>query len=73
MNNSSSIYTKSQSRLPLVTESGGKYSGLENSKSPELCQRVTTFFDYLNEQIGFPKTDLGRENQVFFNLLLQSA
>ena len=73
MNNSSSIFTRSQPRLPLVTESGKKYSGLENSKSPELCQRVTIFFDYLNEQIGFPKTDLGRENQVFFNLLLQSA
>ena len=73
MNNSSSIFTRSQLRLPLVTESGKKYSGLENSKSPELCQRVTIFFDYLNEQIGFPKTDLGLENQVFFNLLLQST
>ena len=73
MNNSSSIFTRSQPRLPLVTESGKKYSGLENSKSPELCQRVTIFFDYLNEQIGFPKTDLGLENQVFFNLLLQST
>lgn len=71
MNNSPFI--KSQARLPLVTESGKKYSGLEHSKSPELCQRVVAFFDYLNEQIGFPETDLGRNNQSVFNLLLQSA
>ncbi|MBT5470953.1 MAG: hypothetical protein HOK41_10155 [Nitrospina sp.] len=70
---SPSIFINSQSRLPLVTESGKKFSGLENSKSPELCQRVSTFFEYLNRQIGFPETDLGRENQVIFNLLLQSA
>lgn len=69
---SNSPFIKSQARLPLVAESGRKYSGLEHSKSPELCQRVTAFFDYLNELIGFPETDAGRENQVFFNLLLQS-
>ncbi len=73
MNTSHSIFIKSQDRLPLVTEAGKKYSGLEHSKSPELCERVTAFFDYLNEQIGFPETDLGRENQVVFNLLLQSV
>ena len=67
-----SLFIKSQNRLPLLTEAGKKYSGLEHSKSPELCQRVTAFFYYLDEHIGFPETDEGRENQSVFNLLLQS-
>ena len=73
MRNSHSIFVKSQARIPLLTESGKKFSGLEHSKSPELCQRVTNFFNFLNEKIGFPETVLGRENQVLFNLLLQSV
>ena len=73
MSNSHSIFVKSQARIPLLTESGKKFSGLEHSKSPELCQRVTNFFNFLNEKIGFPETGLGRENQVLFNLLLQSV
>tara|TARA_B100000686_G_scaffold337186_1_gene407982 strand:+ start:1257 stop:2372 length:1116 start_codon:yes stop_codon:yes gene_type:complete len=68
-----SIFAKSKNRLSLITDVGKKYSGLNNSKSPELCQRVTALFDCLNEQIGFPQTDLGRDNQTVFNLLLQSA
>jgi hypothetical protein len=69
---SSVLFTKSENRLSLLTEAGKKYSGLEHSKSPELCQRVAVFFDYLNEHIGFPETDRGRENQSAFNLLLQT-
>ncbi len=71
--NSSFIFVKSSEKLPLVTEAGKKYSGLEHSKSPELCQRVITFFDYLNGHIGFPPTETGLENQTTFNLLLQTA
>ncbi|MBC8284773.1 MAG: hypothetical protein H8E32_13235 [Nitrospinae bacterium] len=73
MNSTHSIFVTSQDRLPLVTDAGKKFSGLKNSKSPELCQRVTAFFDCLNEHLGFPETDLGRDNQSVFNLLLQSA
>ena len=73
MNDSPSIFVKSQARIPLLTGYGKTFSGLEHSKSPELCQRVTAFFDCLNEQIGFPDTDLGRENQALFNLLLQTV
>lgn len=57
----------------MVTDTGKKYFGLKNSKSPELCQRVTAFFDCLNDHIGFPETDQGQYNQTVFNLLLQSA
>ena len=73
MTSNHSIFSKSEDRLSLITDAGKTYSGLNNSKSPELCQRVTDFFGYLNKHIGFPKTDLGRDNQTIFNLLLQSA
>lgn len=73
MSSNHSIFAKSKNRLSLITDVGKKYSGLNNSKSPELCQRVISFFDCLNEHIGFPQTDLGRDNQTVFNLLLQSA
>ena len=73
MSNSHSIFVKSKARIPLLTGSGKKFSGLEHSKSPELCRRVTALFNCLNEKIGFPKTDLGYENQFLFNLLLQSV
>ena len=68
----SSLFIKSQNQLSLLTEAGKKYSGLEHSKSPELCKRVTAFFDCLNKNIGFPETDEVRENQFTFNLLLQT-
>ncbi|MEC7786739.1 MAG: hypothetical protein VX579_07295, partial [Nitrospinota bacterium] len=73
MSSNQSIFAKSKDRLSLITDIGKNYFGLNNSKSPELCKRVTAFFDYLNEHIGFPQTDLGRDNQAVFNLLLQSA
>ena len=73
MSSNHSIFTKSKNRLSLVTDVGQKYSGLNNSKSPELCQRVTAFFECLNTHIGFPQTDLGRDNQTVFNLLLKSV
>ena len=73
MSSNHSIFTKSKNRLSLITDVGQKYSGLNNSKSPELCQRVTAFFECLNSHIGFPQTDLGRDNQTVFNLLLKSA
>ncbi|MEK9628522.1 MAG: hypothetical protein VW455_05835 [Nitrospinota bacterium] len=73
MSDTPSIFIKSQTAIPLVTEAGKKYSGLQDSKSPELCQRVREFFDHLKEEIGFPETQQGRENQGYFNLLLQSV
>jgi len=73
MSSNNYIFAKSKKRLSLVTDAGEKYSGLKDSKSPELCKRVTAFFDYLNKYIGFPETDLGRDNQIIFNLLLQSV
>ena len=73
MSSNHSIFTTSENRLSLITDVGQKYSGLNNSKSPELCQRVSAFFECLNRHIGFPQTDLGRDNQTVFNLLLKSA
>lgn len=66
----STIFIKSTDQLSLVTEEGRKYLGLENTSSPELAQRVRSIFNYLNEKLGFPDTETGRENQEMFNLLL---
>ena len=64
MSSNHSIFAKSKNRLSLITDVGKKYSGLNNSKSPELCQRVIAFFDCLHDMgdpigaIQYAKTKL---------------
>ena len=67
------VFVKTQDRLPLVTQSGSAYLGLQHSSSPELTERVRAFFDHLNLLLGFPKTPAGKENQTCFNILLRVA
>jgi hypothetical protein len=67
------VFVKTSDRLPLVTESGSAYLGLQHSSSPELVERVRAFFDHLNLSLGFPKTPTGKENQGCFNILLRVA
>ncbi len=67
---SSSIFIKSTDQLPLVTDFGRKFLGLENTKSPELAYQVREAFQYLNEKLGFPNTATGLQDQEIFNLLL---
>lgn len=66
----SSIFIKSTNQLPLLTDIGKKYLGLEHTKSPELAHRVKAVFKLLNSKLGFPDTEAGREHQEIFNLLL---
>jgi hypothetical protein len=66
----SAIFIKSKDQLPLLTDVGKNFLGLENNKSPELAQRVKTVFKLLSGKLGFPNTAIGRENQEVFNLLL---
>jgi hypothetical protein len=68
----SSIFIKCTDQLPLLTDIGRKFLGLEHSKSPELAHRVKTVFKHLNGQLGFPDTVLGRENQKAFNIFLRT-
>ena len=69
----SSSLTKSSSRLPLLTQSGKGFLGLEHSSSPELVERVKKLFDYLNQQIGFENSPQGEKDQLHLNLLIRSA
>ena len=67
-----SIFVDSSPRLPLLNDHGRDFIGLENSRSPELVERVKNLFEYLNERLGFVNSVEGRENQKYFNLLLRS-
>ena len=69
----SSPFIKSTDQLPLVTDVGRKFLGLEHTKSPELAHRVQSVFRYLNGKLGFPDTTMGRQNQEMFNLLIRTV
>ena len=71
--NNKAVYTDSSSRLPLLTDHGRAFIGLENSKSPELVERVKILFEFLNGHLGFPDSPEGRENQECLNALLRSV
>ncbi|MBT3366474.1 MAG: hypothetical protein HN472_00565 [Nitrospina sp.] len=66
----SSPFIKSADQLPLLTNVGRKFLGLEHNKSPELAHRVQSVFHFLNGKLGFPDTETGRHNQGMFNLLI---
>jgi len=68
-----STFVDDSTRLPLITDHGRAFMGLENSSSPELVERVKFFFDYLSEILGFPDSIAGRADQECFNLLLRSV
>ena len=68
-----SSFIKSTEQLRLVTDVGRKFLGLENTKSPELAQRVQSVFQYLNGKLGFPDTETGRQDQEMFNLLIRTV
>ncbi len=67
------VFVKKPDRLPLVTDIGSAYMGLQHSSSPELVERVQALFDHLNRSMGFPPTAVGKENQDCFNILLRVA
>ena len=69
----SSPFIKSTDQLPLVTDVGRKFLGLEHTKSPELAHRVQSVFRYLNGKLGFPDNELGLQNQEMFNLLIRTV
>lgn len=70
---STSVFVKTSDRLPLVTDVGSAYLGLQNSSSPELVERVRALFKHLNRTLGFSPTAVGKENQDCFNILLRVA
>ena len=69
----SSLFTDSKERLPLLTEAGRAWQGLDRSSSPEMSVRVRELFEHLNTRLGFALTDEGKHYQALFNLMLRYA
>ena len=57
------VFIDDSSRLPLLTDNGRAFMGLENSSSSELVERVRNLFEYLNEYLGFSNSADGRETR----------
>jgi len=68
-----SAFIDGSPRLPLLNDYGRAFTGLEDSSSPELVERVKSLFEYLSERLGFSDTPEGKENQKCFNVLLRSV
>ena len=64
-------FVEGSPRLPLLNDYGRAFTGLENSSSPELVERVKSLFEYLNKRLGFSDGPEGQENQKYFNTLIR--
>ena len=69
----SPVFTDDQERLPLLSESGRAWQGLDRSSSPEMSVRLRELFEHLNTRLGFASTDQGKQQQELFNLILRYA
>jgi len=68
---STPVFVKTPDSLPLVTNQGSAWLGLQHSSSQELVERVQALFDHLNRSLGFSPTTAGKKNQDCFNILLR--
>ncbi len=71
MNASTGIFIEDADRLPLLTERGCEFKGLNRSNAPDLNERVRGFFEELNSRLGFRDSPEGRVQQEAFNELLR--
>jgi len=67
------IFITTPDRLPLLTDHGIAFLGLQHSSSPELVARVRQFFSHLNGFLGFSPNEEGKRYQDCFNMILRSA
>lgn len=67
------VFTNLAERLPLLTEAGRAFLGLQHSSAPELNRRVEALFAHLDTRLGFEDTDAGRQSQDVFNLIVRYA
>ena len=67
------IFVSGAGKLPLLTDVGRAFLGLQKSSSPELTGRVVSLFERLDSLIGFPISAEGTQNQKVFNLILRYA
>lgn len=69
----SAIFTDDKERLPLLSDVGRAWQGLERSSSLEMSVRLRELFEHLNTRLGFALTDEGKYHHETFNLLLRYA
>ena len=69
----SPIFTDDKERLPLLSDVGRAWQGLDRSSSPEMSVRLRELFEHLNTRLGFAPGDEGQRRQATFNLLLRYA
>ena len=69
----SSMFTDDNDRLPLLSDVGRAWQGLERSSSPEMSVRLRELFEHLNTRLGFASTEEGQRYQATFNLMLRYA
>ena len=67
------VFIDQPDRLPLLTEAGRAWQGLDRSSSPEMNVRLRELFEHLNQRLGFAPTDAGKRQQELFNLMLRYA
>ncbi len=66
-----SIFIQDASRIPLLTDRGREFQGLDRSSAPDLNERVRGFFELLNQKLGFADSVEGRVQQEALNELLR--
>jgi len=69
----SSVFTSNKERLPLLSDVGRTWQGLDRSSSPEMSVRLRELFEHLNTRLGFASNDEGKHQQETFNLMLRYA
>ena len=56
----SRIFTDDKEHLPLLSDVGRAWQGLDRSSSPEMSVRLRELFEHLNTRFGFAPTDEGK-------------
>lgn len=69
----SPIFDCSEKKLPLLTDRGRSFLGLNYSSSHELNERVRGLFKYLDSRIGFYPGSQAEEYRECFNSLIRYA
>ena len=69
----SPIFTDDKERLPLLSDVGRAWQGLDRSSSPEMSVRLRELLEHLNTRLGFAPTEEGKRHQASFNLMLRYA
>ncbi|UCD11544.1 MAG: class I SAM-dependent methyltransferase [Nitrospinaceae bacterium] len=68
-----SPWTLAPGRLPLLSDAGRSFPGLEHSSCPELAEALKDLLHHFDGAIGFSDSATGQSARLCFNRLLQAA